>query len=279
MTAHVLLPITCFIRTLNEERRIGAVIAAARQLCDEVLLIDSGSSDQTVMIAESLGARVVHQPWLGNGLQKRVGEEQARNCWLLDLDADEVLSGELMEEIRRIFDEGPAYSVYRLPLKIVDPAGRLWERSGLSYRAKLYDRQVVRMPAERAWDQLSVPSDVPMRRLSGPLYHFAFSDLGQLARKQEAAMRNRITGMSPRPRWETGIRLVFAFPLYFLKYYLFRGLWRVGLYGFCFSCVCAFSRWLRDVKLYERDWLPRRTDGTVVSGDPQPRVQSPRAAA
>ena len=260
MSHHAPLPISCYIRTLNEERRIGNVIGAARQLCDEVIVVDSGSSDRTVEIATSLGAKVVHQDWLGNGHQKRVGEQHATHDWLLDLDADEVLSDELIAGIRREFEgQWPKADIYKLALTIVDPTGCIWHRSGVSFRAKLYNRHKAQMPAERAWDQLTITAEHRVKRLHDPLLHYAFTDIGQLARKQESAMRNRVTGMSPRSKLGCQLRIIGGFPMYFLRYFAARGLWRIGVYGFAFSCTCAFSRWLRDVKLYERDWLSDRT--------------------
>ena len=63
------LPISCYIRTLNEERMIGEVISSAKKICNEVIIIDSISIDKTKSIALSLGANVFEQPWLGNGFQ------------------------------------------------------------------------------------------------------------------------------------------------------------------------------------------------------------------
>lgn len=270
MSAPNVLPITCYIRTLNEARRIGEVVHHARRLCDQVVVVDSGSTDETVGIATAAGADVVYQDWLGNGHQKRVGEDYARHDWLLDLDADEVLSEPLSDEIRSEFTAGPKWDVCELALTIVDPTGRVWHHSGVSYRAKLYNRSVIRMPAERAWDQLTIPASVRVGRVRGPLLHYAFTDISHLIRKQESAMRNRVTGMPRRPRLQVISRVIGGFPCYFLKYLLIRGLWRVGVYGFSFAFVCAFSRWGRDVKLYERDWVtpadtPSPLETTVIT--------------
>src|SRR5512145_868710 len=113
-------PISCYIRTLNEERKIGEVVAAARAVVDEVVVVDSGSTDATVAIAQAAGARVIHQEWLGNGRQKRFAEEQCRNDYLLDIDADEVVSPALAEEIRALFVAGPPpLSIYQLELVMV----------------------------------------------------------------------------------------------------------------------------------------------------------------
>ena len=71
------LPITAYVRTMNEASRIEAVVRRAKESCSEVLVVDSGSTDSTVALAEAAGARVIVQPWLGNGRQKRVAEAEA----------------------------------------------------------------------------------------------------------------------------------------------------------------------------------------------------------
>lgn len=270
------LLISCYIRTLNEEGRIGDVISRAKVLCEQVVIVDSGSIDATIEIAERNGAEVVHQEWLGNGHQKRVGESHCRHNWLLDLDADEVLSSDLIEEIRSEFARtGPICDVYEVPLTIVDPTDRIWHRAGVSYRAKLYNRHVAEMPAERAWDQFTIGPDVRVHLLRSPLYHYAFSSMGHLVCKQELAMRNRVAGMQKGTRRKVQTRIAFAFPFYFLKYFVVKGLWRVGLYGLCFSFVCAFSRWGRDVKLYERDWLRRDPEASDENSSPGLPIATP----
>ena len=96
------LPISCYIRTLNEESLIGEVISSAKKICSEVIIIDSLSIDKTKSISLSLGAKVYEQPWLGNGFQKRVGEDKSKNDWVLDIDADEIVSDEMANEIKNI---------------------------------------------------------------------------------------------------------------------------------------------------------------------------------
>ena len=73
------LPISCYIRTLNEERMIGEVISSAKKISNEIIVIDSLSIDKTKSISLTLGAKVIDQPWLGNGFQKRIGEDNSKN--------------------------------------------------------------------------------------------------------------------------------------------------------------------------------------------------------
>jgi len=81
--------ITATIITLNEERNIEAVVASARRVCDEVIVVDSQSTDRTVELAEKAGARVIVQEYLGDGPQKQFGVQFAKNDWIFSLDADE----------------------------------------------------------------------------------------------------------------------------------------------------------------------------------------------
>ena len=85
------MKITATIITLNEERNIARAIESLR-CCDEILIVDSGSTDRTVELAENLGARVMEANWRGYAAQKNWAAEQAAHDWILSLDADEALS-------------------------------------------------------------------------------------------------------------------------------------------------------------------------------------------
>jgi glycosyltransferase involved in cell wall biosynthesis len=252
------VPVSCYIRALNEERKLGDVIAAVRGLVDEVVVVDSGSTDATVAIAEAAGARVIRQEWLGNGRQKRFAEDHCRNDFLLDLDADEVVSPELADEIRCLFADGPpCRPIYRLKLVTVPPHGRPWYGFWTAHRAKLYDRRVVRAPDHKAWDQFIVPAGVEVGSLSGPLFHHSFRDLAHLVAKLNRVSTVRATETRQRRRVAVGLRVLFAFPVYFLKHYVHRGLFRAGIYGVALASILAYGRWLRDAKMYERIALER----------------------
>src|SRR5436190_7234924 len=98
------LPVSVFIIAKNEADRIARTIRSVISWADEVVVVDSESSDHTVQVALAEGCRVMTQPWLGFGGQKRFAEEQCRNDWLLNLDADEVVTAELEQEIIALFN-------------------------------------------------------------------------------------------------------------------------------------------------------------------------------
>ncbi len=245
-------PISCYIRTLNEERRIGEVIRAARQVADEVIVVDSGSKDGTLRIATAEHARIIHQPWLGNGYQKRVGEDAARHNWVLDLDADEVVTPELAEEIRALFAQGPQYKMYRLKLITAPPFGEPWWNFKHAHRIKLYDKNHIRIPRHSAWDQFTLPRGASVGKLHQPLLHYAFRDIEHVMAKLNRVSSTRANHTQLKPLWAILPRIFFGLPVYFMKEYFLNGLILGGTYGFAYALAIAYGRWLRDVKMYER---------------------------
>ena len=251
-TAPLTAPISCYIRTLNEERRIGEVIRAARQVAQEVIIVDSGSKDATLRIAAEEGARIIEQPWLGNGFQKRVGEDAASHDWVLDLDADEVVTPELAEEIRSVFRQGPAFQVYQLILVTVPPYGKPWRGFKHAKRMKLYDRRFNRIPEHAAWDQFTLPPATSFGKLRNPILHYAFTGMEHVIAKLNRASGVRARETALKPLWNVILRVYLGFPAYFLKEYFVHGLVRGGTYGFSYALAIAMGRWMRDVKMYER---------------------------
>jgi glycosyltransferase involved in cell wall biosynthesis len=253
-------PISCYIRTLNEARLIGRVVEAALLLVDEVVVVDSGSTDETVNIATAAGARVVQQKWLGNGRQKRFGEDQCKHDWLLDLDADEVVTPAFAAEARALFEHGaPPFPVYKTMLVTVPPTGRPWRNFNIAPRTKLYDRRVIRQPDHEAWDQFEIPAGLRVGRMREPLLHYSFKDLTQLSAKLNSWSALGAGKGKQKPLWSVALRLLIGPPFYFLRFYLGRGLWRGGLYGYCVAAISAHGRWLRDAKLLERRLLERES--------------------
>jgi glycosyltransferase involved in cell wall biosynthesis len=246
-------PVSAFIRTRNEARMIGDVVKAARAVADEVVVVDSGSTDDTVAIAESAGGRVIRQVWLGNGRQKRFAEDQCKHDWLLDLDADEVVSPALATEIAALFAGGaPRARIYRTPVAIAPPIGRPWIGFGGVVRHKLYNRLAARAPDHEAWDQFDLPAGEPVGALKAPILHYAFTDAGHLIDKLNRNSTTRAETLDPKSLPVLVLRIFFGLPFYVGKRYLFDGLIRGGVYGFAFSMMSGFGRWMRDVKMYER---------------------------
>jgi glycosyltransferase involved in cell wall biosynthesis len=245
-------PISAYIRTKNEERLIGEVIRAAQQVAREVVLVDSGSTDKTIAIAEELGARVIREQWHGWGKQKRIAEDACTHDWLLDLDADEIVTPELAAEIRALFANGePPARIYQSMMATAPPVGQPWMTYNLVDRRKLYDRRAIRVPDHAMDDQFKVPVGMQVGHLRARLLHRSFTGLEQLETKFTRHASSSSRDSKLKPLWLIQLRLIFGYPFYFLNQYLRRGLWQAGWYGFSVANVAAHGRWLRDALMLE----------------------------
>ena len=177
------LPISCFIIAKNEADRIARTIRSARPWVDEVVVVDSERNDEPVRVATAEGCRVITQKWLGFGGQKRFAEEQCRNDWLLNLDADEVITPRLRREIMALFAHAtPSRVAYAMPLELVYPntkRPRLWARD--HWYVRLYDRRVVRFRNSKVHDTV-VTGNHAIGKLRAPAYHFSFRSFVDLKR-------------------------------------------------------------------------------------------------
>ena len=231
---------------------IGTVLDQVLKLTKDIVIIDSGSNDQTQQIVEEKGARFIRQDWLGWGYQKRIGEQHSSNEWILDLDADELLSDDLINEIHMVLSGNPdPAQVYSLRLVTVPPFGDIWHNINVDPRNKLYNKTVYRMPEHKAWDQLDKAKIQHLTELKGALYHYSFPNVEHMISKLNSSSSSFASTAKLKPLPVVVIRIILAIPVYFLKHYLRKGLWRAGLYGFSISMIAAFGRWMRDVKMLE----------------------------
>jgi glycosyltransferase involved in cell wall biosynthesis len=223
-------------------------------LTDDLVVVDSGSTDGTQAVAEELGARVVHNPWPGYGLQKRFAEDQCRHTWLLNLDADEVVSPELLAEIRSLFADGePACQAYGIPIVETFP-GEVAPHP-LAYRVapvRLYRRDAGRYSSSLVHDRVELKPGMKTGRLKGIVHHRSVRSLGdQLAKlnsyTDQQAIDFEVRGVSI-PTW----RVYVEFPIAFLKAYFGRLHVLRGTYGFLIAMNYATWRHLRVAKHYER---------------------------
>lgn len=240
------LPLSCFIISKNEADRIAETIRSVRPWVDEVVVIDSESRDNTVQIAAREGARVITQPWLGFGAQKRFGEDHCRNDWVLNLDADEVITPELRDEIIALFAKGsPPNVAYRMPLDLVYPGAkkpRPWARD--HFYVRLYDRRAVRFRDSPVHDSV-VTMDHAVGVLRAPAYHYSYRTYDDLKRKLADRMRLSAAHANSSSKIVLVTRLVLEFPLNFFKYYAIRRHCTGAMKGFRHAWILAHYRQIR----------------------------------
>lgn len=249
--------ISIFIIACDEADRIGAVLDAVRGLSQDVVVIDSGSSDSTVQLAESRGARVIFNPWPGYGLQKRFAEDQCRHDWVLNLDADEVVPPELAAEIMALFADGaPDKDAYEVRIAEIFPgegAPHPWAYALKPVR--LYRRSKGRYSPSPVHDRVELIPGARVGRLKGTVHHFSVRSLGDQIAKLNRYSDQQADDLDARGKRIPGWRVFFEFPAAFIKAYIGRRHFVRGVYGFLTAMNYAFSRHLRLAKHIERQRL------------------------
>jgi len=252
-----MLPISVFIIAKNEADRIGETIRAIRDLTDDLIVVDSGSTDGTQAIAEELGARVIFNEWPGYGPQKRFAEDQCRHDWLLNLDADEVVSPKLASEIKALFAHGePPCQAYGIRIAEIFPVEHAPHPMTYTLApVRLYRKDFGRYSPSIVHDRVDLKPGTKVATLKGLVHHRSVRSLGdQLAKlnrySDQQAVDLEIRGVSI-PTW----RIFFELPAAFLKAYVGRRHALRGTYGFLTAMNYAISRHLRVAKHYEKKRL------------------------
>lgn len=257
------LPLSVFIIAVDEGDRIARSIESVREFADEVIVIDSGSKDDTVAVSGAAGARVIYHPWPGYGPQKRFGEDQCRNNWILNIDADEIVSHALAEEIRTLFIAGtPVHAAYWLDIVEILPGETKPKRFAHRVHAiRLYDKTRARFHDSSVHDSVLI-REGDAGKLANIVEHRSARGLAH-----SIAKINRYSSMQADDMIAKNIRpplfllrLPFEFFIGFVKAYILRGYCLKGVYGFINSMNYGFSRFIRLAKFWEADRLRRHSD-------------------
>ena len=171
------MKITATIITLNEERNVARAVESLRST-DEILIVDSGSTDRTVELAEKLGVRVLEAGWLGYAAQKNWAAERATHDWILSLDADEVLSEALEAEIWNLKKAGPDCDAYTMP-RLARYLGRWIYHSGWypDRKIRLYRRDKAKWVGDFVHE--SVQARGRVGHLNSNILHFTCESLSE----------------------------------------------------------------------------------------------------
>jgi len=213
-------------------------------------VVDSGSQDRTVEIAEQAGARVIQQEWLGYGRQKQFAVEQATNEWVLCLDADEWLSPELSRSIQSVL-EHPEFSAYQFPRRNRF-MGR-WLRHGEGYpdwSLRLFDRNHAHWSEDEVHEKV-VP-DGEIGKVSGDLMHESEETIQQYLAKQDRYTTLQTQRLKADGKRGSAIKMVLSPMFRFIKFYFIRlgvldGF--PGLIHILIGCRNSFTKQIKLIRL------------------------------
>ncbi|NCN41780.1 glycosyltransferase family 2 protein [bacterium] len=256
-------PISVVLITKNEAQNISTCLASVDFIEDRVV-VDSGSTDNTLELAKSLGARVFSVEWMGFGPTKKHAVSLAQNDWVLCLDADEALDSQAQRFIKDLFSSedptrGPA-SAYQFRRESFH-MGRWIKHGGWSpdFQLRLFDRR------KANWNQALIHEKVELKEgrvetASGKIQHWVFEDLFD-----QIQTNNRYSTLGAEALSQRGVRfslmrLIFKPISKFFETYLFKQGFRDGLPGFIIAVGAAYSVFLKFSKLWELEKVKASKD-------------------
>ena len=248
------LKVTATIITYNEAENIRAACESV-SWADEIVVVDSESTDATREIAEACGARVISRPWPGFSAQKQFAAEEARHEWVFSLDADERVSKELrstIEELRGASAERLAdgYRIARRSFYM----GR-WIRGGGWYpdhQLRLYRKTRGRWAGRHVHESVRMDDGARTETLRGDLLHYSVRD----ASHHHRMIGERYAPLAARQMFDDGRRtsalsVAAAAPSAFVRSYLLKGGFRDGLPGLAIASFAAHHAFLKHILLWE----------------------------
>jgi len=237
------------IVTRNEAARVGACLDSV-SWADEIVVLDSGSTDGTQDLCRARGAIVIDRPWEGYAAQKNLAIDQTRHAWLLSLDADERVTDGLRDRILEVLASGGPADGYRIPRRNFFFGkwlrhGDLWP----DHQIRLFRRDRGRFNAKAVHESVEVEGEIA--ELSEPIDHYSYDRVSEFFDRQvryaalaaeDLATQGKVAGWT-----DFALRPLFRF----LKSYILKSGWRDGREGFLVSVGSAFYVFMRAAFLWE----------------------------
>ncbi len=235
----------------NAERHFEACLNALKKVSDDVVIVDHYSEDATVEIAKAAGCRVFSKKWTGYSAGKNFGNAKAKHDWILSIDADEVLSDELIQSINSL-EPDDKQCVYAINC-LSSYCGN-WVKHGSWYpdwHIRLFNRLEVSWNLEEVHETLALPAGVSIVKLKGSLYHYTVDTIEQHQLKIEHYASLGAQKMYAAGRKPSIIIKFLNPPFRFMIDYFFRGGILDGKAGWHIARLTAKEKWLKYAKLQQ----------------------------
>ena len=247
--APAVTPISTVIIAKDSEERLEPCVRSCQRFSSEVLVVDGGSSDNTAKLAESLGCRVIVNPWPGYSAQRNLGAREATHDWIFSIDTDEVVDDRLAQALQTLAASGagdvPAYSVRRINTFL-----GLWLTESPELKVRLYHRNRASFTERLVHELVDVPVEAT-KVLDGHIWHghnftlTAATDGLNKYTSLEAEIAAAERDMKP---WRLFLRPILRFGQRYVRQRAFRHGWR----GLVLAFHWAYWELLREMKVPER---------------------------
>ncbi len=245
-----MIRISVIVITYNEEKNLARCLESVAGIADEVVIVDSSSTDSTVAVAKSFNARVVDHPFEGYARQKNFATAQASNDWILSLDADEELTSELKKSIEKVKNQ-PTHKVYKMP-RLTNYCGKWIKHCGWypDFQTRLYDR------TKGAWEDRKVHefwkphnSGDLKGTLSGDLLHYSFDTISSHLKKIDRYTELAALAAVEKGRSASIAKIIFSPLWHFISEYFIKLGFLDGFYGFVICRLSAYSAFVKYSKI------------------------------
>ena len=240
---------SAFIICFNEESNIARAISSVAAF-DEIIVVDSGSTDQTVPIARDLGAVVIERPWGGFSDQKAFAMACCRYDWCFNIDADEALSAVLRDEIFNVLQR-PASVAYDVSINDVIAGKPLHSWSRKRSIVRLFKKDCVQYPHDRTVHE-NVRVDGNVGRMRGEIEHYGYNDVSTYFAKHVKYAQLRASDKAAKGARGSVVKLLLVFPFVLVKVFLFRGLLFSGWRGVVVAVTESFYAFAKEASLVAR---------------------------
>lgn len=242
-------PVSAVIITYNESRNIRRTLSRLHW-CDEIIILDSYSTDDTVSICREFGCEVYFRSFDGYGAQKRHAVSLAKNDWVLCIDADEVLSEELSREIIGEMTAGPCFDAYRLPMNLVF-LGREFRygRESQRYFLRLFNRTTGNFNADCLHEKIEVRGKIG--KMDNRILHYSYRTLQQWLEKCNRYTTMGAEGAAKKGKTKSFFAIFFCLPFHFSRYFFVERNILNGAQGFYWSVLCTMAHFVKYVKVRE----------------------------
>lgn len=241
-------PISCVIITKNEETRLARTLESV-MWCDDIVVVDSGSQDKTLEIAKQFGARTFTRAFDGYGIQKRYAVEQAKHDWVINIDADEVVTERLKEEVRSLDLDHSKYVAYGFALENIFLGKKLKFFGHPDVHLRVFNRRYANF--NKALVHEKVETEGRTLNLKDHVDHYSYQNIYHYFEKF-----NRYTSMAAEEKFAKGktvgfFSIITRWLISWFRFYIIKGGFINGYQGFIWCFFSGFYTAVKYVKLKE----------------------------
>lgn len=250
--------LSAYIITLNEGERLERALASLKDVADEIVVVDSGSTDNTEQVAKKYGAKFIFNDWEGFASQKHFAQELCKNDWVLNIDADEALSDGLQLEIKNIINN-PGADAYLIKIGNVFPGDVVSRKySHKPYQIRLYNKNKANLPSDLLKDKVVLAADAEVVKLGAEIYHYKYEDIYSTWEFLNQYTDDLAKKDYDEKRHFSKFRLYSEFPVQFVNSFVIKREAFNGVWGLIDSITDAYFKFARIAKVFEKEKMSKR---------------------